>query len=139
MKLGQPMPSMSGKWLYTRYDRKGADVICVLFWSVSCTQCAEVLTVMRDIQTSYEQVRVLAVHMPRRAEDRDVQQIKSKYELSKLQAPLYIDDELLLTKRFSNRLVPSVYLFNRDGLRFVQAGTLSRRFLMHRIEKILKI
>lgn len=138
MRRGSPLPDFQQEVLfYEKYLREDSMATIVLFWSISCQQCIHAFNVLADVRSRYKHVNIIAVHMPRSADDKNIQEIKRKYKQYRLQVPLLIDQNLVLSKQFGNHFVPSIYVFDNSGLRFAQAGQQNWRFFLQRIEKIL--
>ncbi len=124
--------------LYDNYHRSSSAVTIVFFWSISCHQCVHVFNVARYLSEYYKDINLIAVHMPLSEADKNPQEIKQKYKGMYVKAPLYLDQDYLLSKRFGNRFVPSLYVFDENGLRYYQGAATNERFIIHHIEKIVK-
>jgi len=74
--------------------------------------------------------------MPRSKEDLLEKPILNAIRKGRMEDSIYLDHELIVTKQFQNRIVPSFYLFDKKGLlRHIQSGEkgmmmLEKRLLM---------
>ena len=124
IRIGTPMPSLEGatEWLHGAADEVLNDAqghpVLVHFWSVSCGMCKDNLPSVAQWREAYRDagLRVIAIHMPRYAEDTNVDSVRdavAKYEISD---PLAVDNEHKLRDSFQNEhgYVPAYYLFDEQ-------------------------
>ena len=142
MRLKSQMPDLTGTEMILNNSSNLLDVnkvTLVYFWSMSCTQCKESFPKLKELVHQFsDKINVLSIHMPRSKEDQNVQAIKQQLDRFEISFPVYIDQQLRLTNLFENRFVPAYYVFDKDKkLRFYQAGSVSKRFLQQRIERLI--
>ena len=146
MKLRDEMPELTGatKWVnnlgVNKEELIGSKPKIIHFWSVSCDLCKRSIPRIQQLRTKYkDDLTVIAVHMPRSQKDLDVDLIQQTAASYSMTEPIFIDGEEKLTKAFSNRQVPSFYLFDDQGsLRYIQKGSGNVQMLKNRLEKLLK-
>lgn len=146
MKLRSPLPNLDGATAWfngevRREDLLGEKATLVHFWSVSCYLCKEAMPDLNRLCEKYkDHLNVVAVHMPRTDEDRDlitVKQIAAELEMTQ---PIYVDNDYVLSDLFGNEYVPSYYVFDRSGsLRHYQAGGKGMKMLEQRLERIMGV
>lgn len=144
MKLREQMPELNGAttWLNGRYEK--ADLIgkkptLIHFWSISCRLCKEEMHYMNYFRDIYkDRLSIIAVHMPRSEDDKNLQQVKEIAAEHSMKQPIFIDDDLKLTDAFGNQFVPAYYLFDRQGsLRHFQTDRSGMNMLKKRIDRLL--
>ncbi|MBY0097713.1 TlpA family protein disulfide reductase [Mesobacillus maritimus] len=141
MKLREPMPDLSDAtvWLngeVTREDLVGEIPTLIHFWSISCHLCKKAMPQVNELRDKYKgKLNVIAIHMPRSEEDRNLEEIKQKAVEHDMTQPIYVDgDNHTVTNRFENQYVPSYYLFDREGkLRHFQIGGSGMNMLEKRV------
>jgi hypothetical protein len=132
MKIDTPMPSFEGatQWL-NQATPKAREAIgrptLVHFWSVkseiseaNLPQVAE----LRD-RRKREGLRVIAVHLPRREDERDTRAVRHAIARLNLTEPCALDNEQKLREAFRNEqgFVPAYYLFDTQRrLRIFSTG-----------------
>ena len=142
MKIRSLMPDLSGDELIVN-EREIRDepnkVTLVYFWSISCKQCEDSLPNLRELAQHFEgQLTVISIHMPRSAEDHNLEPIKQQLKRFGISFPVYIDRQLRLTDLFGNRFVPAYYLFDEQKkLRFYQGGYINKKNLKQKIERLI--
>ncbi|KGR80507.1 TlpA family protein disulfide reductase [Ureibacillus manganicus] len=146
MKLRSPLPKLSGPttWINGEVKREqliGDKATLVHFWSVSCYYCKESMSDINKIRDQYKDIlNVISVHMPRTDEDTYLANIKEMAKRLNITQPILVDNEMIITNRFDNQIVPAYYLFDEYGvLRHYQAGESGMRLLENRIKRILNI
>ncbi len=144
MKLRALMPSFEGaNWLNNKKAGKHLFTekpTFVHFWSVSCDLCKYGLDTISALAEQYaDDMNVIAVHMPRTAEDMILPNVKAVVDYYKIAHPLIVDNDFLITDRFRNHYVPAYYLFDEKGqLRHYQAGGSALRMLEKRIQRVIE-
>ncbi|MFX4303432.1 TlpA disulfide reductase family protein [Alicyclobacillus tolerans] len=129
LRLGTEMPSIEGatEWLNTQSRPQLADnqVTLIHFWAVSCHICHETMDdLMRMVEKYTPQgLQVIAFHLPRIAEDANVQKVKEDISQFHLTQPVGLDHARAVADRFENEYVPAFFIFGKDGkLKFRAAG-----------------
>lgn len=122
LRLNSPMPALAGatEWLPaapTGDDLAGHPVL-VYFWAVSCHICHERMPSLAALRDRYapQGLRLVAVHMPRQESDTDVGAVRREIASLGITDPCAVDNEHALADAFENRLLPSFFLFDREGL-----------------------
>lgn len=136
------MPSLDGDELIINeraLTKDISNVTLIYFWSISCNQCETSIIKLKELQQLFQnKLTIIAIHMPRSEEDKDVKAIKSKLKQLAIALPVYVDQHLRLTNAFENRFVPAYYLFDKEKkLRFYQAGVPSKKLLQQKIERFI--
>ena len=144
MKLREQMPEFDGAtaWLngeQTKAQLVGEKPTLIHFWSVSCHLCKEAMPKINAFRERFKGVlNVVAVHMPRSADDLDMVQITAVAAKHHITHPIYVDSDAILTDKFDNEYVPAYYVFDKDGqLRHFQAGGGGMNMLEKRISRVL--
>ena len=150
MRIGTPMPSLEGatEWLKSSAaevlkDAEGHPVL-IHFWSVSCGMCKDNLPRVAEWREAYRDagLRVIAIHMPRYAEDTNVDSVRdavAKYEINEA---LAVDNEHQLRDAFQNEpgYVPAYYLFDEQHkLKSFAAGEYGVKVIEPAIERMLGV
>ena len=148
MRIGTPMPALEGatEWLHgsaaeVMNDAEGHPVL-VHFWSVSCGMCKDNLPSVARWRESYRDagLHVIAVHMPRYADDTNVDSVRdavAKYEITDA---LAVDNAHQLRDAFQNEhgYVPAYYLFDEQHkLKSFAAGEYGVKVIEPAIERML--
>ncbi|WP_102027509.1 TlpA family protein disulfide reductase [Salirhabdus sp. Marseille-P4669] len=144
MRLREKIPILTGatSWLNGRVTNSELNGLPTLihFWSISCNSCKDALPNVNQLRKETKgKLNILAVHMPRSNEDKDFNEVKNIAKQYGITQPIYIDDDLYLSKKMKVKYVPAYYLFDANGLlRHVQSGKGSIRLLEKRIERVLQ-
>lgn len=93
---------------------------------------------MNQLWEEYQtQLNMLAIHMPRSKNDKNLAHIREVIKQHKVIHPIIIDNESKLTDAFQNKYVPTYYLFDEKGLlRYQQTGERTQ-MLYRRIYRML--
>jgi len=145
LKLRTPMPDLSGatEWLggepVTPASLAG-HVTLVHFWAISCGVCKPHLPVLLEWKKKYADrgVRFVSVHMPRREEDTNVEEVKKAIEQYGIDHPTAVDNMHALAEAFQNEYVPGYYVFDEQGqLRLYMSGEKVLPNVQQTIERLL--
>lgn len=145
MRLRADMPELDGatKWLNSnevgKSDLIGNKPTLIHFWSVSCGLCKEAMPNVNEFRDEYkDELKVIAVHMPRSEKDLDLAQIKAVADEHDISQPIFVDNDHKLTDAFENKYVPAYYVFDTEGkLRHFQAGGGGMKMLRKRVNRVL--
>lgn len=144
MKLREQMPELYGAttWLNGRVEKEdliGEKPTIIHFWSISCRVCKDEMPYLNNFRNQYkDRLNIIAVHMPRSEEDRDLQQIKEVAAQHGMTQSILVDDNLKLTEAFGNQFVPAYYVFDKEGrLRHFQTDRSGMNMLRKRIDRLL--
>ena len=148
MRIGTPMPSLEGatEWLAGSPDEVLQDSarhpVLVHFWSVSCGMCKENLPRVAEWREKYHAagLRLIAIHMPRYAEDTDVAAVRELANEKGITEPRAIDNEHKLRDAFQNEhgYVPAYYLFDdQHKLKAFAAGEYGTKVMEPALERML--
>ncbi|MFJ8234527.1 TlpA family protein disulfide reductase [Ureibacillus sp. NPDC094379] len=144
MKLRTPMPELEGAttWLNGQVNREelvGEKPTLIHFWSVSCYLCKEVMPEVNRFRDQYKgELNVIAVHMPRSKEDTDIKEIEKIAARFKINQPIFVDNELILSDAFDIQYVPAYYVFDCSGvLRHYQSGGSGMKMLAKRVNRLI--
>lgn len=112
----------------------------IYFWAMSCSQCEQSFGKLEVIGDTFkERLNIHAIHMPREKLDFSYETVKEKIKQLGITYPVYLDNELIISDRFENKIVPAFYLFDHQNqLRFYNAGAaIPTISLQRRIERII--
>jgi thiol-disulfide isomerase/thioredoxin len=146
MRIREQMPELHGVaawWLNSkpikRSDIMGSRPALIHFWSISCGLCKDTMPKINELRDEYkDQLHVIAVHMPRSANDLDLHAVQRAADEHGMTQPVYADNQHVLTDAFHNQHVPAYYLFDADGkLRHFQAGGGGMITLRRRLNRVL--
>lgn len=146
LHMMSPMPSIDGgtNWyncdpLTTAYFSSS---ICLIhFFAVSCESCKLSLPDINTWYTDYGNlgVKILSVHMPRSENDTDIKLVEEVIAEYKIKQPCVVDNWHTIADAFSNKYVPSFYLFDKDSkLRHFQAGERASKMVEPVIKRLLQ-
>lgn len=148
MRIGTPLPSLEGatEWLCSSAaealkDADGRPVL-IHFWSVSCGMCKDNLPRVTQWRESYRDagLRVIAIHMPRYAEDTNTDSVRDAVAKYEINDALAVDNQHKLRDAFQNEngYVPAYYLFDEHHkLKSFAAGEFGVRVIEPAIERML--
>lgn len=144
MRLRSPIPELedASNWIngyVTRTDLIGEKQTLIHFWSVSCYQCKESMKIVNRFRDQYwDQLNVVAVHMPRSEADTNLEKIERAAVKYNITEPILVDNNLTLSNAFNNRFVPSYYVFDKFGvLRHFQTGGNGMRMVDMSINRLI--
>ena len=147
MKVDSPMPSFEGatQWLNqatpNAREANGRPTL-VHFWSINSKVCETNLPHLAELRDrrKREGLRVIAVHLPRREEERDTRALRDVVARLNLTEPCALDNEHKLREAFLNEqgLVPAYYLFdNQRRLRSFSTGEAGLEILEDELDQML--
>ena len=147
MRIGTERPKFDGatEWINGSADEvekliTGKPTL-VHFWSVSCGICKEnmpKIEAWREEQK--ENLRVVAVHMPRYEADTNLADVQAAIEKYNITEPCAVDNLHKVKDAFQNEqgFVPAYYLFDAEGkLRSFAAGERGFGLLKSALERLL--
>jgi len=144
MRLRSPMPTLDGATAWLNGEVRRDDIIgekptLIHFWSVSCYLCKEEMKDVNYLLHRYkDNLNIISVHMPRSREDTNLEVVQNIARKFNMKQPIYIDNNLKLTKLFENEYVPGYYLFDHYGLlRHFQSGGGGLRMLETRLNRLI--
>ena len=118
-----PAPEFAGvtAWVNTPplklADQKGK-VVILHFWTNGCINCVNNYPHYRAWQDKYKDakdVRMVGVHTPEFAAEKDVDRIKTRMEKNKLTFAVAVDNDGKTWRAWGNRYWPCVYLIDKAG------------------------
>jgi thiol-disulfide isomerase/thioredoxin len=141
------MPSLEGatEWLSGSADEALKDAesrpLLIHFWSVSCGMCKDNLPRVAEWREQYrDQLKIVAVHMPRYPEDTNVDAVREAVTKYDITDALAIDNEHKLRDAFQNEhgYVPAYYLFDAEHkLKSFAAGEYGVKVMAPALERLL--
>lgn len=142
MRIRAIMPSLSGATKLLNRENtyeENAKATLVYFWSMSCSECAQSIKNLKELERIFEdRLAVHAIHMPREKSDYSETLVKEKIKQLEIIYPVYLDNELKISDRFENKFVPAYYIFDQQQqLRFFKAGYFALKLLQQKIERII--
>ncbi|MGG6240056.1 thioredoxin family protein [Nodosilinea sp. AN01ver1] len=127
---GDPMPELRGisQWLnsdpLTLASLRG-NVVLLQFWTFGCINCQRTLPSLVGWHQRYadQGLRIIGVHTPEFAYERDVNNIRRALEQYNITYPVPLDNDFQTWRAYSNRYWPHLFLADRDGfLRYDHIG-----------------
>ena len=115
MERGTKFPSIEQyEWVGSK-PKLSDKPILVLFWSISCHDCKNVLRnfIQKNGYLS-DAFDIVSVHMPRSRKDTNELDLKRFCEEQKISFPVLIDNDLHFSTIFRNQFVPTIYIFSKD-------------------------
>lgn len=98
-------------------DLKGS-VVLVQFWTFACINCQRTLPYIVRWHQQYaaQGLKVIGVHTPEFAYERDANNIKRALQKHQITYPVPVDNEYRTWKAYSNEYWPHLFLADRQGL-----------------------
>jgi thiol-disulfide isomerase/thioredoxin len=127
---GNPLPEFQGisTWLNSSplsvSDLKGS-VVLVQFWTFACINCQRTLPYVVQWHRQYaaQGLKVVGIHTPEFAFERDVNNIKRALQQHQISYPVPVDTEYKTWNAYGNNYWPHLYLADRQGrLRYDHVG-----------------
>jgi thiol-disulfide isomerase/thioredoxin len=120
---GIPLPEFQGisQWLnsppLTRNSLKGS-VALIHIWTFSCINCQRTLPSVVDWHRKYSAkgLKVVSVHTPEFAFERDVNNIKNAMKKHGITYPVAVDNEFKTWNAYDNKYWPHLFLADRQGI-----------------------
>ena len=137
LRVGTEMPSLEGatQWFNEEINAEAlrGHAVLIHFWSVSCPACLYNMESLQRWKNDYEAdgLRIVAVHLPRTAGDRDIERVEKAIVEHGISWPCAIDNERVLGERFDTGTVwPYYFLFDAHGkMKSRAAGGVGLRLL----------
>jgi thiol-disulfide isomerase/thioredoxin len=116
------LPDFQGisEWLnsdpVTVAELKG-NVVLIQFWTFACINCQRTLPYIVQWHQQYAEqgLKVIGVHTPEFAFEREINNVKNALEEHKITYPVPIDGEFKTWKAYDNGYWPHLYLADRQG------------------------
>lgn len=120
---GRTLPEFQGigQWLNSAplsiADLKGS-VVLVQFWTFACINCQRTLPYITRWHRQYatQGLRVVGIHTPEFAFERDLNNIKRALQQHQITYPVPVDNEYKTWKAYENQYWPHLFLADRQGL-----------------------
>jgi thiol-disulfide isomerase/thioredoxin len=120
---GKALPDFQGiqQWLNSDplaiADLKG-NVILIQFWTFACINCQRTLPYITQWHRQYaaQGLKVIGIHTPEFAFERDPNNIKRALQQHKINYPVPIDNDYKTWKAYNNEYWPHLFLADRQGL-----------------------
>lgn len=98
-------------------DLKGS-VVLMQFWTFACINCQRTLPYITRWHQQYASkgLKVIGVHTPEFAFERDVNNIKRVLQQRQITYPVPLDNEFKTWKAYDNQYWPHLFLADRQGL-----------------------
>ncbi|RCJ27650.1 redoxin [Nostoc minutum NIES-26] len=98
-------------------DLKGS-VVLVQFWTFACINCQRTLPYITKWHQQYaaQGLRVIGIHTPEFAFERDANNIKKALRQHQITYPVPIDNEYKTWNAYDNQYWPHLFLADRQGL-----------------------
>lgn len=113
--------------------------ILVVFWSVSCSSCSNLLKKLAEVpEIKAGKVVPVLIHVYLDREQVSLSAIKNKLDQQHFNAVSLNDIDDQLADIFQFRYVPALYLFDKqERLRFRQSGKSSTSLMEQRLKRLL--
>ena len=119
----KPLPEFQGisQWLnsapLTVAALKG-NVVLVQFWTFACINCQRTLPYIVRWHQQYasQGLRVIGIHTPEFAFERDVNNIKRALQQHQITYPVPLDNNFTTWKAYNNEYWPHLFLADREGV-----------------------
>jgi thiol-disulfide isomerase/thioredoxin len=143
---GTRLPDFQGiqQWLNSPplsiADLKG-NVVLIQFWTFACINCQRTLPYITQWHRQYaaQGLKVIGIHTPEFAFERDPKNIQQALEKHKITYPVPIDNEYKTWKAYQNEYWPHLFLADRQGLiRYDHIGEGAYDTTEQTIQKLLK-
>ncbi len=120
---GKALPEFQGisQWLNSAplsiANLKGS-VVLVQFWTFSCINCQRTLPYIVQWHTRYAKkgLKVIGIHTPEFAFERDANNIKRALQHHKITYPVPVDNDYKTWNAYNNGYWPHLFLADRQGL-----------------------
>ncbi|MHC5932616.1 thioredoxin family protein [Nostoc sp.] len=121
--VGKSLPEFQGinQWLNSTplsiADLKGS-VVLIQFWTFACINCQRTLPYITRWHRQYESqgLKVIGIHTPEFAFERDANNIKKALQQHKITYPVPVDNEYKTWNAYDNQYWPHMFLADRQGL-----------------------
>ncbi|MEH1903223.1 MAG: thioredoxin family protein [Nostoc sp.] len=121
--VGNILPEFQGisQWLNSTplsiADLKG-NVVLIQFWTFACINCQRTLPYITKWHRQYESqgLKVIGIHTPEFAFERDTNNIKKALRQHKITYPVPVDNEYKTWNAYDNQYWPHMFLADRQGL-----------------------
>ncbi|MEH1909292.1 MAG: thioredoxin family protein [Nostoc sp.] len=121
--VGKSLPEFQGisQWLNSTplsiADLKG-NVVLIQFWTFACINCQRTLPYITRWHRQYESqgLKVIGIHTPEFAFERDANNIKKALQQHKITYPVPVDNEYKTWNAYDNQYWPHMFLTDRQGL-----------------------
>lgn len=143
---GKPLPDFQGiqQWLnsdpLTIADLKG-NVVLIQFWTFACINCQRTLPYIVKWNSKYaaQGLRVVGIHTPEFAFEREPNNIKRALEQHQITYPVPVDNEYKTWKAYNNEYWPHLFLADRRGfMRYDHIGEGAYDTTEQTIQQLLK-
>jgi thiol-disulfide isomerase/thioredoxin len=120
---GKALPEFQGisQWLNSPplaiANLKGS-VVLIQFWTFSCINCQRTLPYLVRWHKQYaaQGLKVIGIHTPEFAYERDINNIKRALQQHQITYPVPVDNEYKTWSAYSNQYWPHLFLADRQGL-----------------------
>ncbi|MEH2360078.1 thioredoxin family protein [Nostoc sp.] len=120
--VGKSLPEFQGisQWLNSTplsiADLKGS-VVLIQFWTFACINCQRTLPYITRWHRQYESqgLKVIGIHTPEFAFERDANNIKKALQQHKITYPVPVDNEYKTWNAYDNQYWPHLFLADRQG------------------------
>ncbi|HEY9647197.1 MAG TPA: thioredoxin family protein [Chroococcidiopsis sp.] len=123
LPMQMKLPDFQGisQWLnsdpLTVAELKGS-VVLIQFWTFACINCKRTLPYITQWHQQYadQGLRVIGIHTPEFAFERQVNNIKAALTEHGITYPVPLDNDFATWKAYKNRYWPHLFLSDRDGI-----------------------
>jgi thiol-disulfide isomerase/thioredoxin len=142
---GQPLPEFQGitQWLnsdpLTLANLRGS-VVLIQFWTFACINCQRTLPYIVQWHQQYaaKGLKVIGIHTPEFAFERDVNNIKQALQKHKITYPVPVDTSFKTWNAYRNEYWPHLFLADRQGrIRYDHIGEGAYDTTEQTIQKLL--
>ncbi len=118
-----PLPEFQGisQWLNSEpltVAGLSGSVVLIQFWTFACINCQRTLPYVTRWHQQYAApgLRVIGVHTPEFAFEREVGNIEAALSDHQIEYPVPIDNEFMTWRAYSNRFWPHLFLADHSGV-----------------------
>ena len=131
LPVGKALPEFTGAtgWLNTPGPIEAKDLLgsvaLIHIWTFACINCQRTLPYVVQWHEKYAArgLKVVGVHTPEFAYERDTENIKRAIKQHKISYPNAVDNKFALWKAYDNQYWPHLFLADRQGrLRYDHIG-----------------
>ena len=147
LKIGTTLPSLEDatEWIngVVSDDNLAGQPVLIQFWAVSCPACKSNTPHLQQLERDYtaQGLRVISIHAPRFASDRDTDAVRECVQHLGLTGPCAIDNEHIILNRFeTNGFWPNYFFFDAaHRLRSRAAGGMGLKIAENSLRRILQL
>ncbi len=129
-----PEFSASGQWFNSEaisLDSLKGKVVMIEIWTFGCYNCYRSIPTLRDFYSTYKSqgFEIIGVHSPEFDYEKDAKNVQEALTKHQVSWPVFQDNEFITWRAYGNRVWPSFYLIDKNGvIRYTHQGEISETF-----------